>query len=1259
MFTFDPPSETSDSGPPIAAVRGWLDLEPRVLLSASPVVAAGVDWSADTAEPAFAPESASSITGESEPAGLNRFNPHDPSIGGDEIALQSGPDRSPPVRSIIIIDGDGDDAGSLLREIDDGTAVHYLDQKSDGVDQITSLLSQYRDLDSVHLVSHGSAGQLHLGSGVLDTASLGSYGKSLATWGDAMARGGDLLLYGCDVAAGIDGRGFIDAFSEAAGVDFAASDDLTGGSAAGGDWELEYRRGTIQASSFVSASAAAEYDHTLDVVATEQGSATNIDGSSLQVGVNITAADQLLVVSVAVAHRDEITAVGATLDDGTALALYAETADSTDHGPRLYHYYAVDPAIGSQNVTVNFVADSGYDEGATVQALTFDGADLSDPFSGYAEVVDRDSSVAVSFQSVDGVRFSSLVLDHDDTLTTSFDSTQPAQTDRRELASDTQHFVATVQTESSSSQSTGYTYGRTEDLAFAAFNINEAPDLTGGPVNIVVDTSADYAAGDNRFGNTASVAALLADRGSDNSISLREAIEAANAEVGGNTIEFNLAAGDRTINLAGGTLAFESQIVVDGNIDGGDRVTLTTAGTQEILRIATGSDGSEVRRLQLIGGNGRGLVVTDDASQITLADNLIRDVNDDGILIIGTASDIVLTGNTITAIRGNGGHGIQVAGFATDVVIGSDIGQTLTPGRGNVISDVNVDGIQVRMNARQVTIRGNQINNFGGEAIRLGSGSGNDGLDDTDNGPNGRRNYPVIDYAAADDGTLRVLGNTGSNDSPLTIDFYASDRGPGQSGGSTRSVATFQSPTGGDGSFNQTFLTAVTPGEHLTALATDANGNTSQFAVNRTVASAPSIDAGPDQTIDHDEPLALIGNVQNAGPGGTVFWDLNNNGVADGDEPTTVNASIDAAQVQSRYDDGTSQPIELIYRDNAFGIDSIGDTFVLTINHNEPPQPDPPEPPPPGADDNPVSDNVADALIAGGSASGGSASGGSTAEPTNSSSATSDATDGNGGGSDIDSSSDPSAGEQTTTSSSADQNAGGDASGGGEGDGDGGGTVNGANVRAAVVASRNAGGGRADVQRVAAADALATNVPGGDAGSAPNVTRSANEPGVDHAGSGSIAGSSAGGNDPAASRGGETSIAGSTWIQDAGGSLTARQVAMLSAGEAMWEAMDETSEQLRSTVRGDLVVAGTVGAAASSITVGVLAWAARGGLLVSGLMAQMPAWRKIDPLLIMRHLNSPAGNESLQQMMDRRNQTIDSDSKRVDPPATTNQEQTR
>jgi glucose/arabinose dehydrogenase len=160
-------------------------------------------------------------------------------------------------QSIVFVDSTVEDIDRLTAGIK--ATVVRLDGTKDGVEQITTVLAQYRDLSSVQIISHGSAGDLQLGNTHLNQGSLNQYADRLQQWGQSLSAEGDLLFYGCNVAAAA-GKEFIQQVSDLTGADVQASDDLTG---MGGDWDLEVATGSIEATQAIGAEAKASYEGTL------------------------------------------------------------------------------------------------------------------------------------------------------------------------------------------------------------------------------------------------------------------------------------------------------------------------------------------------------------------------------------------------------------------------------------------------------------------------------------------------------------------------------------------------------------------------------------------------------------------------------------------------------------------------------------------------------------------------------------------------------------------------------------------------------------------------------------------------------------------------------------------------------------------------------------------------------------------------------------------------------------------------------------
>ena len=51
------------------------------------------------------------------------------------------------------------------------------------------------------------------------------------------------------------------------------------------------------------------------------------------------------------------------------------------------------------------------------------------------------------------------------------------------------------------------------------------------------------------------------------------------------------------------------------------------------------------------------------------------------------------------------------------------------------------------------------------------------------------------------------------------------------------------------------------------------------------------------------------------------------------------------------------------------------------------------------------------------------------------------------------------------------------------------------------------------------------------------------------------------------------------------------------------------------------MVMGAAVTVSSTLTVGYVLWMIRGGVLIGSLLAQMPAWKFVDPLPILEHLD--------------------------------------
>ncbi|MBW4680058.1 MAG: DUF4347 domain-containing protein [Microcoleus vaginatus WJT46-NPBG5] len=171
-------------------------------------------------------------------------------------------------RSLVFIDESVSDSQLLAAGVSDGMKVVTLKQDSDGIEQITTEIQKYADIygsiDAIHIFSHGSSGNVYLGNSSLNSNTLETYQSQLQQWKEALSDNADIKFYGCDVAAGT-GSAFISQLSQLTGADIAASTDLTGNDANGGNWNLEFTTGSIESVNPLSAETLTAYS---DVLAT-------------------------------------------------------------------------------------------------------------------------------------------------------------------------------------------------------------------------------------------------------------------------------------------------------------------------------------------------------------------------------------------------------------------------------------------------------------------------------------------------------------------------------------------------------------------------------------------------------------------------------------------------------------------------------------------------------------------------------------------------------------------------------------------------------------------------------------------------------------------------------------------------------------------------------------------------------------------------------------------------------------------------------
>ncbi|MDY6982626.1 MAG: DUF4347 domain-containing protein, partial [Pseudomonadota bacterium] len=161
--------------------------------------------------------------------------------------------------------------------------IYTIGEHDDGAALIADVLATYdKPIDSLHIFSHGRAGELFLGTLDVthDTLSTDNAARYLQNLSSHLSADADVLFYGCSVADGESGQRFVEKFALLSGADVAASTDLTGGAHLGGNAVLEYRTGAIEALSFVDVLGMASYDAVLGPIAPSAGGNVTVTDTS-------------------------------------------------------------------------------------------------------------------------------------------------------------------------------------------------------------------------------------------------------------------------------------------------------------------------------------------------------------------------------------------------------------------------------------------------------------------------------------------------------------------------------------------------------------------------------------------------------------------------------------------------------------------------------------------------------------------------------------------------------------------------------------------------------------------------------------------------------------------------------------------------------------------------------------------------------------------------------------------------------------------
>jgi VCBS repeat-containing protein len=163
--------------------------------------------------------------------------------GSKDLPFTNVPRDQLKRKQIVFIDKQVPDYEKLAKSFRKNVEIHFIETNEDGFKKIEQTLENGRKYSAIHIIGHGSAGQILFGNALLTNESLDNYNNTLVNIGESLTKKGDILFYGCNIAANDKGEALLKKISNLTKADIAASNDLTG---KGGDWVLENNYGIVE-----------------------------------------------------------------------------------------------------------------------------------------------------------------------------------------------------------------------------------------------------------------------------------------------------------------------------------------------------------------------------------------------------------------------------------------------------------------------------------------------------------------------------------------------------------------------------------------------------------------------------------------------------------------------------------------------------------------------------------------------------------------------------------------------------------------------------------------------------------------------------------------------------------------------------------------------------------------------------------------------------------------------------------------------------
>ncbi|MCP1319268.1 DUF4347 domain-containing protein [Halomonas sp. 707B3] len=498
------------------------------------------------------------------------------------------------VKAVIFIDTGIADWQTLVDGAPEGAEVVTLDPSRDGLEQMAQWAQTHSGYDAIHIISHGSEGEVRLGNFTLDANAINTRAAELAQLGAALNEGGDLLLYGCSVASG-EGQEFIASLAQATQADVAASDDLTGAASLGGDWELERTAGSVETAVLWSESYSSVLaDETIGTNGAAAYAQTFLGEATL--GQTFTATKTGILKEIHVANTDTDNGSDWTLTvyagSGTGGAILA-TQTGSSFGNTVTSYSDYTYATVALSTTVNLTSGSVYsfvfspadtiglvytDEQYAGGSIVYDGSVVGSNDLIF-QVVQADAAPANNAPTITGAP-SDIVVTEDTASNVDLSGVAFADNDGDSLTVTLTASEGTLTASSGGSVTVSGSGTEALTLSGTAANINTYLDTT---------TNIQYTGANNASGDNAATLTIKANDGTVDSSIANVNIDITAVNDAPTATNLTQSSGSFTEN--GGSAALNDIVVTD--VDTDDTITATLTLNNALAGgLTTGTFGS-------------------------------------------------------------------------------------------------------------------------------------------------------------------------------------------------------------------------------------------------------------------------------------------------------------------------------------------------------------------------------------------------------------------------------------------------------------------------------------------------------------------------------------------------------------------------------------------------------------------------------------------------------------------------------------------